>query len=310
MTTIIRYPQQPITSLQTGCVASIGKFDALHLGHQAMLQQLTESSSSFGLPAVVIIFEPYPIEFFKGDDAPPRLTELRDKYQYLSQLGVDYLVLLRFDQSMADMSPEAFVKRYLQHMMFVKKLLVGQDFRFGHRRMGDVDQLKQLLTYQAQVEVANDYQVGGMKVSSSLIRDLLKQTQVSLAKHYLGQSYTVTSRVIHGEKRGRTINFPTINLPLKRRLALKYGVYAVQVAGLATDWLDGVASVGVRPVVQGKRPLLEVYLFDFDQDVYGHLVTVRFIEFIRPEWNFEGLEPLKEQISRDVMQAQVILQNS
>lgn len=310
MTSIIRYPQQPLSILQTGCVATIGKFDALHLGHEAMLKRILQQSQALALPAVVIVFEPYPAEFFKGSQAPPRLTELRDKYHHLCQLGIDYLVLLRFDQAMASMEPAAFVKRYLQHIMPVKALIVGQDFRFGYRRQGGVRLLRQMLAHQADVEVAEDYQVDAVKISSSLIRDQLCQGQVKQAQAYLGHAYTVTGRVVHGEKRGRTINFPTINIPLKRRLALKYGVYAVRVVGLGDAELEGVASVGIRPVVNGKEPLLEVYLFNFDQEVYGQLVTVRFVEFIRDEWHFDGLQALKEQISQDVEKAQVILLNS
>lgn len=307
MTTIIRYPQQPLSILQAGCVATIGKFDALHLGHQSMLQRLLQHAQVLALPSVVIVFEPYPIEFFKGQQAPPRLTELRDKYHYLCQLGIDYLILLRFDEAMARLAPQTFVTHYLQNIVPVKMLLVGQDFRFGHRRQGDVDLLQQLLTHTAQVEIASDYQVEDVKVSSSLIRNQLQLANVKQAQHYLGRNYTVTGRVVHGEKRGRTINFPTINIPLKRRLALQYGVYAVRVAGLSNTELDGVASVGVRPVVKGKEPLLEVFLFDFDQEVYGQLVTVQFVEFIRPEWHFDGLQALKEQISQDVQKAQIIL---
>lgn len=311
LTKIVRYPQKPVVELQNGCVATIGKFDALHLGHQVMLKQLLQVARSVQLPSVVIVFEPYPDEFFLGSKAPARLTELRDKYLFLSSWDIDYLIVLRFDRDMAALEPDQFVKHYLQYLLPVKYLLVGQDFRFGNRRAGDVYQLKQLLADWAQVAIVEDYQLGQFKVSSSLIRDLLKQGDVHKAQQYLGRRYTLTGRIVHGQKRGRSINFPTINIPLKRRLALRYGVYAVRVAGLSAGLgIDGVASVGVRPVVGGKQPLLEVYLFNFNDEVYGRLVTVSFYAFIREEWYFDDLQALQVQINKDVKQAKALLKGS
>ena len=308
MTTIVRYPQQRVSALNNGCVATIGKFDGLHLGHQAMLKRLLQFSQVSGLPSVVIMFEPYPSEFFKGGQAPARLTQLRDQYHYLNEFGIDYLIFLRFNRAMATMPPEQFVTHYLQDLLNVRQLIVGNDFRFGYRRQGDVALLKQLLHGQADVDIAQDYQLDGVKVSSSLIRSQLQNAKLDQVQRYLGRHYTITARVVHGEKRGRTINFPTINIPLKRRLALQYGVYAVRVSGVLQQPIDGVASIGIRPVVNGKQPILEVYLFDFDRYIYGHLVSVSFYGFIRPEWYFPNLEALQQQIRDDCQQAKTILQ--
>lgn len=286
-------------------MATIGNFDGVHLGHRAVIAQLQRRSEELGRPSMVVEFEPQPQEYFKGDDAPARLTPLRDKLELFSELGVDYLLCLRFNRGLAQTSAEDFVQRLLFDALGVHHLVVGDDFRFGHGRKGDFTTLaKAGGRLGFSVEEADTYQVDGERVSSTRIREALKSGDFDLAERLLGRPFRVAGKVIHGDKRGREWGFPTANIPMGRRRLPFTGIYAVEVFGAEQEPLKGVASIGVRPTVPGPvRALLEVYLFDFDGDLYGRRVEVGFLEKIRDEKRFEDFDALRKQIASDIKQA-------
>ncbi|MDZ7841013.1 MAG: bifunctional riboflavin kinase/FAD synthetase [Gammaproteobacteria bacterium] len=287
-----------------GCVATIGNFDGVHLGHRAVIAQLRQRSRELGRASMVVVFEPQPQEYFRGDSAPARLTPLRDKLALLSALGVDYLLCLRFDRALAQTSAADFMQHLLVEALGVHHLVVGDDFRFGHGRKGDFQTLVQAggrLGFS--VEEADTYQVDGVRVSSTRIRDALRAADFDLAERLLGRPYRVAGRVIHGDKRGREWGFPTANIAMDRRRMPFTGIYAVEVFGVGAGPVKGVASIGVRPTVPGPtRSLLEVYLFHFDGDLYGKRIEVGFMEKIRDEERFENFDALKTQIAADIKQ--------
>ncbi|WP_018954715.1 bifunctional riboflavin kinase/FAD synthetase [Thioalkalivibrio sulfidiphilus] len=287
-----------------GTVATIGNFDGLHLGHQAVLGQLAEKAAELGLPTTVISFEPLPREYFLGDKAPPRLQRFRDKFLALRRFSVDRLLCLRFDRGLAEQEAEAFVEELLVERLGVKYLVVGDDFRFGRKRSGDF-QLLQALGQRHGFHVAHmhSFQVDGARVSSTRIREALAAGDMETAQKLLGRPYRLNGRVAHGDKRGRTIGFPTANLRMGPRPLAVRGVYAVEVFGLNGDPVRGVANVGTRPTVGGLENRLEVHLFDVDANLYGRVLHVDLLARIREEQRFESLDALKAQIARDVDQA-------
>jgi len=285
-----------------GCVATIGNFDGVHLGHQAVFRHLREKAAAFGLPAAVITFEPQPQEFFTPDRAPARLTRMREKLAALMNAGIDRVVLLEFNQKLAAMAAEIFVQRLLLEGLEVRYLFVGDDFRFGRDRLGDIDLLRQIgREHDFVVENMNTFAVGDERVSSTRIREALAEGDLRLAAHYLGRHYRICGRVAHGDARGRSIGFPTANIDLHRRVSPLRGVYAVKVYGLGDDEvLTGVANIGTRPTVEGDtRYLLEVHLFDFDRQIYGEHLQVEFHQHLRDEQRFDSFGELKTQILRD-----------
>lgn len=289
------------------CVATMGNFDGVHLGHQAIMQQVLHLARQQQLPAVAIVFEPQPQEFFLTTKAPARLTNLREKYQLLKQLGLDVMVCLRFNQQFAQLPADVFVQRFLLDKLHIKQLIIGDDFRFGYQRQGDYALLHRLGA-NAGMQVSNTHSVmlSGERVSSSRIRQLLQAGEFVQAAELLGRPYTMTGRVIHGQKLGRTLGYPTINIPLKRLVSPLQGIYAVKVSGLSNEAIFGAASLGTRPTIHGHTMLLEVYLLDFERDVYGQTVTVEFIKKIRDEQYFPDLVSLKQQIQRDVAALRVM----
>jgi len=288
-----------------GCVATIGNFDGVHLGHRAVLEALKLRAQAHGLPSLVVIFEPQPLEYFCPEKAPARLTRLREKLALLRDVGIDRVMLMRFDQHLASLTAEQFVQKMLVEALGVKHLFVGDDFRFGKGRSGNFDLLQQMGREQGfEVENLATVSKGGERVSSTLVREALASGDFATAARYLGREYQMCGRVVHGHKKGRTIGFPTLNIGLARRLSPVKGVFAVRVTGLSDEPLDGVANVGNRPVLEGDDQfLLEVHLFDFDRQVYGELVAVRFVERIRDERNFESFEVMREQILLDAEMA-------
>ncbi|BAZ93307.1 riboflavin biosynthesis protein [Thiohalobacter sp. COW1] len=293
-----------LTRMESGCAATIGNFDGVHLGHQAVLGQLAERAAGLGLPTVVVTFEPQPQEYFAPEAAPPRLTRLREKLAALQRYSVDQVMCLRFNPALAALTAEQFVQQILIDGLNVKYLVVGDDFRFGRGREGDFTYLQQAgERHGFQVAHMHTFEIDGARVSSTRIRQALEVGEMQQAERLLGRPYRMLGRVAHGDKRGRTIGFPTANVFLHRHRTPVQGVFAVEVFGLDPEPVQGVANVGTRPTVDGTRSLLEINLFDFDQQIYGRYVGVDFLHKLRPEYRFESFDALKEQIARDVVEA-------
>jgi riboflavin kinase/FMN adenylyltransferase len=281
---------------------TIGNFDGVHRGHQAMLTRLAEAADDLRLVPAVMTFEPHPREFFAPHAAPPRLTSLRGKLELLRSFGVARVVVARFDQRLASQSPEAFIDDVLVRGLGTRWVLVGDDFRFGHRRTGDLATLRaRARTFS--VEAMHTVEVDGERASSSAVRAALLAGDVGRATRLLGRPYAIAGRVAHGEKLGRRLGFPTANLPLRRAPAVS-GVFAVRVRGLPGGARHGVASVGVRPTVHAQgRPLLEVFILDFDAPIYGARLTIEFLHKLRDEARYPDLDTLARKIGEDVAQA-------
>jgi riboflavin kinase/FMN adenylyltransferase len=297
-----------LKSRHQGCVATIGNFDGLHLGHQAVIRQVMEKGRELNLPVVVITFEPQPQEYFRPDEVPSRLTRLREKLLVLESLFVDRVLCLHFNEQLASLTADQFVQQILVHGLGVKYLVVGDDFKFGKGRGGDFEYL-QAVGPELGFEVSDtdSFSFAGARVSSTSIRSALEAGDMLLAKQMLGRDYGMCGRVAHGDKRGRTIGFPTANIYLHRKSSPLSGVFSVQLHSkhpqIGGRVVNGIANVGQRPTVGGTRTLLEVHLFDFSGDIYGAYVDVTFLQKIRDEHRFESFEALKAQIARDVEQA-------
>lgn len=286
------------------CVATIGNFDGVHLGHQQLLHTLKQEAGALNVPSVVILFEPQPNEFFATDKPTPRLMRLREKFLGLRKLHVDYVICLKFDQKLANMPAEDFVKKILMDQLGVRKVMIGDDFHFGYKRSGDLHLLKQLgQKYHFSVQALDTHSANGERISSTRIREALQHGDLKTAEKLLGKPFAISGHVVHGDKRGRQIGFPTLNILLQRKISPISGVFVVKVFGIADHPLNGVANVGNRPTVDGTRNVLEVYVFDFDQTIYGAWLYVEFIHKLREEKRFESFEKLKEQIKSDAQQA-------
>ena len=287
------------------CVVSIGNYDGVHIGHQAVIRQLREVASGLGLPAVVMIFEPQPLEFFAPATAPARLTGLRDKLIWLQEQNIDRVFCLKFQASLAKLEAGEFIYRLLVQGLDVKHLVVGDDFRFGKGRRGDFHLLQEYgRQYGFDVVATETLYVGGKRVSSSRIRELLAAGDLDSAAELLSRPYNISGRVVHGDHRGRELGFPTANIMLRRNKSPLHGVYTVQVTLANGTRYSGVANVGTRPVFDGKRFLLEAHLLDFSGDLYGEHLRVDFLRFIRPEMKFETVSALCDQIHRDIATAE------
>lgn len=294
------------------CVATIGNFDGVHLGHQAVFAQLIEKAQSLNLPAVVISFEPQPQEFFVPDKAPPRLTRLREKIKALQQFPLQRLLCLRFNAQLANLSAQDFIQQVLVDGLAVRYLIVGDDFRFGKGRQGNFALLQAAgQQHGFAVSPTPTYMLNGGRVSSTRVREALSRGNMDMAQRLLGRPYSLSGRVAQGRQLGRQLGFPTANIHLHRNSVPVSGVYAVQVSGIAAHALSGIANIGVRPTVDGRgmRPLLEVHLFDFQQDIYGCYVDVALLKHLRPEQKFDGLAALKAQIEKDSVQARAFLES-
>ena len=290
-----------------GCVASIGNFDGLHLGHRKIINQLKEKSTALNLPLTIISFEPLPSEYFMPEP-PARIYPQRDKVRLLQSLGVDNFLCLKFDAAFAQQSPEDFVNKILIEKLGVKYFVVGDDFRFGYQRKGDFQLLKKIGDEKGmQVVDTPTCDHDNKRISSTRIRTVLEAGNIKSANELLGTRYQLSGRVRHGDKRGRTIGFPTLNMKVLDHLAPARGVYAVRVSGLSNKPLNGVANLGARPTVNGTENRLETHLFDFDGDVYGKYICVELVEFLRAEQKFDDFGALKLQILNDAEYAQKIL---
>ena len=287
-----------------GCVATIGNFDGVHLGHQAVIGQLAEQGQQLGLPTMVVLFEPQSMEFFKPQQAPARLTRFREKLRALSRYSVDWVLYISFNESFAALSAEAFIDQVLVKALGVRYLVVGDDFRFGKNRQGDFA-LLQARGKQSGFQVVNmhTFNIEGKRVSSTRVRQALAKGDLVSAEKLLGRPYRMCGRVAHGDKIGRTLGIPTANIYLHRKVSPIEGIYVVEVFGLDRQPMPGVASVGTRPTVGGTRSLLEIHLFDFDDDIYGRYINVDFLHKLRDEEKYDSLEMLKQQILIDIEDA-------
>jgi riboflavin kinase/FMN adenylyltransferase len=284
---------------------TIGNFDGVHRGHRAMLDRLVAKARALGVPCSVLTFEPHPREFFSAATAPTRLSRLREKLELIAEAGIDRTHVLRFGAQLAAMSAERFIEEVLLRGMGVRWLLVGRDFRFGAKRAGDFEMLKAAGARRGfGVEAMEDVLEGAQRISSSGVRAALAAGDLEAAARLLGRPYTMSGRVAHGEKLGRTLGFPTANLVL-RRLPPLAGIFAVEAEVEETQLrLKGVASVGRRPTVRDNAaPLLEVHLFDWTGDLYGQHLRVTFLRKLRDEAKYDGLEALRAAIARDAAEA-------
>ncbi|MBU3736551.1 MAG: bifunctional riboflavin kinase/FAD synthetase [Methylobacterium sp.] len=279
---------------------TIGNFDGVHLGHQAILQRLTLQAQTRELLPAVMTFEPHPREFFSPHTAPTRLTSLREKLELFEEAGVQRVYLCRFNRTLAAVSAGDFIGRMLRPLN-PGLILVGEDFRFGARRAGGVAELR-----AAGFEVGGlaDVLLDGERVSSTAVREALAAGDLLRARQLLGRPYSISGHVIHGDKVGRQLGYPTANIHMLHARPPLQGIYAVKLRGLGACDLPGVASLGVRPTVkQNARLLLEVHLFDFNEQIYGRHVRVLFLHKIRDEAKFPDLETLKQQIAADAQAA-------
>jgi riboflavin kinase/FMN adenylyltransferase len=291
-----------------GCVLTIGNFDGVHLGHQKVLRLVTEQARILGVPSMVMTFEPQPMELFTQHHAPARLTRLRDKFVQLSKLDVDRLLCVNFNDQFAQIEAEAFIHDLLVRRLGVKFLVIGDDFCFGKGRRGDFAMLQQAgEKFGFDVVNTQSFCVERQRVSSTAIREALAHGELSAAREMLGRHYSISGRVSHGRKLGRTIGFPTANIPLKRCVSPVSGVYVVKVSGLAETPIGGVANIGHRPTVNGVRQQLEVHLFDFHGDIYGKQLEVALLHKLRGEHKFDSFDALKQQIELDAEAARVWL---
>ena len=284
-----------------GCVATIGAFDGVHRGHQAVLGRVLREARALGLPAVVIVFEPLPREYLHPEKAPARLMDFREKFQALAALGVDRLLRIRFDESLRTMSAAAFVERIFVDGLGVKRLVLGDDFRFGRGREGDYDFLREQGERHGFGTLSTDtLALDGDRVSSTRVREALADGDLELAAELLGPPYVITGRVVQGRQLGRKLGAPTANVELNRLKAPLSGVFTVRVNGGGLFEAPGVANVGTRPTVNDdSRANLEVHLLEGEPQLYGRRIDVQFLHRLRPELKFDTLEDLKEAIQGD-----------
>jgi len=281
---------------------TIGNFDGVHRGHQAMLSRLVEAADDLALPAAVLTFDPPPREFFAKSTAPARLSSLRDKIEQFASRGIARTYVARFDGRLASLEADVFIDAILVRRLGARWLLVGEDFRFGKGRSGDLATLRRAAR-TFSVEGMRTVAIEGERASSTAVRSALGEGDLAHARALLGRSFAITGRVAHGAKLGRSLGFPTANLPLKRKPPVA-GIFAVRVHGLGGTPRNGVASVGVRPTVSASGvPLLEVFIFDFDEMIYGRRVGVEFVHKLRDEARYPDVDALTRQIGIDAAQA-------
>jgi len=284
---------------------TIGNFDGVHLGHEAMLDELTRAARRLGVPACVLTFEPHPREFFAPDKAPTRLTSLREKLELLAGCGVDRVHICRFNYAFAQIAADEFIERILVRGLGARWVLVGDDFRFGARRAGDLVMLKQAEPrFGFEVAALPSVTLEGVRVSSTAVRSALAAGELDRARELLGRPYSISGRVVRGDGLGQKLGFPTANVQMKHNRPPLTGIFAVTVAGVGHQPLRGVASLGVRPTVKVQgAPVLEVHLFDFDENLYRRHLRVDFHHKLRDEEKYADLATLTRQIGHDVENA-------
>lgn len=293
-----------IRAVHHGCVATIGNFDGVHLGHNEIIKRLKRHAERLGLPSLVILFEPQPAEYFAQGRGPARLSRLREKCRLIAARGVDRLLVLRFDAALAALSPQQFVEHLLVAKLGVRGLIIGDDFRFGSGRGGDFALLHALAERHGfTLEQTPPFLFIGKRISSTYIRYLLRHGYMREAERILGHPYCIEGRVVHGHKQGRQWGFPTANIDLHRLRAPLSGIFAVRVHGLGPTPRMGVGYVGNRPIIDDPRYVLEVHIFDYDDDCYGARIAVEFRDRLRDDMHFDSFPALAEQIRRDCIAA-------
>ncbi len=302
------------TGLSNGSVVTIGNFDGIHRGHRTLIDRCRELSHRHGEIALVT-FEPLPLAFFAPVRAPARLTSVRQKLQQFRESGIDLVWMMRFNQHLARMSARSFVQHVLVEGLSAGYVVVGDDFRFGRDRAGDTELLAALgAEFGFGVEAIPAVTDGGERISSSQLREALADGDLERTRRLLGRPFSMQGRVFRGAQLGRTLGYPTANMKLAVEPSPLAGVFAVQARVLSgpgkTGWLDAVASLGTRPVVGGKDFLVEVHFFDFDADLYGRRLEVRFIRKLRDEANFANLDALVVQMKKDEAQARAVLRQA
>lgn len=290
-----------ISDLGVSTAATIGNFDGVHCGHLALLKKLRNQAERFNLPLLVMLFEPQPSEYFRGAEAPARLSSFREKLDILRQAGVDYVCCLKFNNHLASMRAFEFAERIIFSLLKAKYLLIGEDFHFGHERVGDIALLKDVGSKSGcDVDAFPDFFIDHQRVSSTRIRQALAAGDLEQAAHLLGRSYSMCGRVIRGDGRGRQWGIPTANLSLHRLTLPVKGVFAVRVFRQGKPALNGVANIGCRPTVDGSKNVLEVHLFDVNESLYGEMLQVNFLYKLRDEMKFASIDALITQIHNDV----------
>lgn len=293
-----------LTQPLSASALTIGNFDGIHLGHQQVLKQLKSVAGRYGLPATVMIFEPQPIEYFAPDKAPKRLARFREKLVYLKSQQIDYLLCLKFDRYLAQLSAEDFIEQILVAQLNLRHLVIGDDFRFGRNRAGNFKLLQTFgRQYDFVVEHTDTLLIDGARVSSTRVRESIQHDNFEKAAQLLGRPYSLSGKIAHGQKLGRELGYPTINIKMGDNTLIVKGIFAVTVKGIDNRVLKGVASIGTRPTIDGVDTILEVFILDFNQDIYGHCVEVEFLHKIRDELKFETLQELGRNIENDVVLA-------
>jgi riboflavin kinase/FMN adenylyltransferase len=298
----------PFRLVERGSVATIGSYDGLHLGHQQLLQHVIDKAGKLGVPSVVMSFEPTPKEFFSQEHPPARLMRFREKFTALDEFGVDIFFCPRFDDAMKGIAADTFIRRILVHALNISHLVIGDDFRFAENRQGHLQTLQRAgRALGFEVEEMASVICGDQRVSSTTIREALWEGNLELAQRLLGRHYRMSGKVIKGQKLGRKLGYPTANVNLNRKQSAVMGIFAVRVSGHNWGPLDAVASVGTRPTFAGTKPLLEVHIFDFNEEIYGEYIDVDFIARLRSEEKFSDVAQLVDQMHRDSAQAKAIL---
>ncbi|MDH3408111.1 MAG: bifunctional riboflavin kinase/FAD synthetase [Gammaproteobacteria bacterium] len=298
----------PFDTLANGSVVTIGAYDGLHPGHEHLLGRVIAASRELKLPSLVMSFEPTPREFFSADAPPARLMRFREKFDALAAHGIEIFYCPRFAEGMRDISADDFIRRILIHGLCTRHLVIGDDFHFARRREGSIQQLQRACSaLDYTVEQVPSVFVDGVRVSSTAIREALAAGEMQRATALLGRPYRMSGKIVKGKKVGRTLGYPTANVDLRRRQSAVLGIFAVRVSGLPGGPKDAVASVGTRPTFAGTKPLLEVHIFDFDEDIYGEYIHVDFIARLRSEMKYDAVEELVAQMHRDADNARLAL---
>ncbi len=298
----------PPAAARAPCALAIGNFDGVHRGHRALLARVAQAAKEQGLVPAAMTFEPHPREFFQPDAAPARVANLRDKIVGLRGAGIERVFVLHFNARLAKLPAERFLDEILVEGCAMRWLIVGDDFRFGARRAGDIALLRARAPQRGfAVHALDTVLQDGERISSSAVRAALMAGDLNRAQNLLGHRYHISGRVLHGAKLGRQIGFPTLNLRIPHKRPAASGIYAVLVHGLGAP-RPGVASIGLRPTIEdGGRWLLEVHLFDFAQEIYGHLVRVEFLQKLRDEAKFDTIAELTAAIEHDATRARAII---
>ena len=292
----------------TQCVLTLGNFDGVHLGHQQLINHLIEQGKKLNLPTAVMLFEPQPLEFFSKQNAPARLTSFKEKVQLIEKLGIDYIIAVPFTQTFANMSANAFIQDWLINKLNAKYIVIGDDFQFGRDRKGNINLLQQYTpNNHFSVESMPTFVWNNLRISSTAVREALFNSDFELARCLLGRDYAIQGRVVHGNALARQLGFPTANIHLNRKKPALQGVYFVKVKNCcSSQYYHGIANIGIRPTIEGKKAILEVNIFDFSGDIYGQYLDVIFVCKLRDEKKFDSLADLKQQISQDVCTAKQI----